>query len=805
MDASGNWRRLAGELNKSMEWVTLTEQRHHQSPTSALLSDWGHANPTIDQFFTTLHKLGLYREMERIKPFVSRHLHRLLQDDTGIDGPTCTSDLPGPGDSANLYAGQSPPANSWQGSHREGVEMTEPLHKSKAPCQPDGNSAAVTLASSLNAIPFSKIKTATSNFCEHFQLGVGGFSKVYKGYMDGTTFAIKVIAPRDRSMDKKSLMEHHKNEIEKLTKYRHKNIINLSGYSCDGPEFCLVMEYMEKGSLEKCLGDKLEGQSKPLSWSIRHSVLKDAACGLEYLHSQKEPCIHGDIKSANILLDCNFVAKLADFGLAKQAKTTHDMTSNATGYTCVTQHGINGNEKAFGTLAYLPSDFMSNGAKFSRYTDIFSMGVVICEVLTGRKAYSKKEKPGKEFLKERVKVILRERCRGGQGQGQDLIDLADRNAEGWPGNLWSRLMDLALDCLKDKQRNRPNSKTLHERLTELCKEANKLYSASKDDKGKSDYDEKMQNKLDADSRENVMNIVSEDHEFRKKVQAVGTPSMVAHRGSEYNEKDLQMTEETAVIGDMYGPGDSKIKQCDESDESYWMNYDAKKLANDEMMTKESNLNAEADDPKYLQYDEKKLSNETMLLERVPSEQDNRQGLFNGLPVNQNRPNASHAYQVSAGEMLSVADSIPGQPKSIQELLADMPESVKMEFYYEMSKKMQEQSKKGNQGNGRENNASGVESLSAGDTRCSSMPVNGVGKVVVAEDRSLPNMACGTPDCATGQASLRGSAAGSQLEDEADEFRRKMEKISIGLSEECEEGDIDSSLLPSFIGSNMEFQ
>ncbi|KAL0342155.1 UNVERIFIED_CONTAM: putative receptor-like protein kinase [Sesamum calycinum] len=156
------------------------------------------------------------------------------------------------------------------------------------------------------------------------------------------------------------------NEVESLSKIQHQNIVSLLGYCIHGEARFLVYEMMENGSLEF----HLHGPSprSTLTWHLRMKIALDVARGLEYLHERcNPPVIHRDLKSSNILLDSNFNAKLSDFGLAITGGN-----SNKT------------NVKLSGTLGYVAPEYLLDG-KLTDKSDVYAFGVVLLELLTGRR------------------------------------------------------------------------------------------------------------------------------------------------------------------------------------------------------------------------------------------------------------------------------------------------------------------------------------------------------------------------------------------------------------------------------------
>ncbi|KAJ4969571.1 hypothetical protein NE237_016272 [Protea cynaroides] len=279
-------------------------------------------------------------------------------------------------------------------------------------------------------IAYEELKEATNNFEPASVLGEGGFGRVFKGVLcDGTAVAIKKVTTGGQQGDKEFLVE-----VEMLSRLHHRNLVKLVGYysSRDSSQNLLCYELVPNGSLEAWLHGP-SGVNCPLDWDTRMKIALDAARGLAYLHEDSQPSvIHRDFKASNILLENNFHAKVADFGLAKQAP------EGRANYLST---------RVMGTFGYVAPEYAMTGHLLVK-SDVYSYGVVLLELLTGRKPVDMSQPSGQENLVTWARPILRDKDR--------LEELADPRLLGkYPKEDFVRVCTVAAACVAPEASQRP--------------------------------------------------------------------------------------------------------------------------------------------------------------------------------------------------------------------------------------------------------------------------------------------------------------------------------------------------------------
>ncbi|XP_043702616.1 probable receptor-like protein kinase At1g80640 isoform X2 [Telopea speciosissima] len=258
--------------------------------------------------------------------------------------------------------------NKWQNSDPKNIQSSgTDRGLALGPVLGKLNSLRITGKKGLvSVIEYQLLEAATNNFRESNVLGEGGFGCVYKArFNDNLLAAVKRLDCSGQDAEKE-----FENEVDLLNRIRHPNIISLLGYCINGETRFIIYELMHNGSLETQLHGPSRGSA--LTWHIRMKIALDAARGLEYLHEHcNPPVIHRDLKSSNILLDSYFNAKISDFGLAVAGGAQN-------------KNSI----KLSGTLGYVAPEYLLDG-KLTEKSDVYAFGVVLLELLMGRKPVEK--------------------------------------------------------------------------------------------------------------------------------------------------------------------------------------------------------------------------------------------------------------------------------------------------------------------------------------------------------------------------------------------------------------------------------
>lgn len=226
----------------------------------------------------------------------------------------------------------------------------------------------------------SELSEATNEFDPKLIIGDGSFGLVYKAKLpSGITVAVKKL-----SQDAFQGLREFRAEMETLGKLRHPNIVKILGYCVSGLDRVLIYEYIEKGSLDQWLQDMSSSFNSwwvPLSWELRVKIIKGVANGLAFLHGLDVAIVHRDIKASNVLLDNEFEAHIADFGLARRIEGADSHVST----------------QAAGTMGYMPPEYLGGYTAATVKGDVYSFGVLMFEVATGKRPNWPVREEGREI------------------------------------------------------------------------------------------------------------------------------------------------------------------------------------------------------------------------------------------------------------------------------------------------------------------------------------------------------------------------------------------------------------------------
>nr|XP_051225657.1 receptor-like serine/threonine-protein kinase ALE2 isoform X8 [Lolium perenne] len=312
---------------------------------------------------------------------------------------------------------------------------------------PSFSSSIVAYKGSAKLFSLVDMERATQTFDESRIIGEGGFGRVYEGILeDGERVAIKVLKRDDQQGTREFLAE-----VEMLSRLHHRNLVKLIGICTEEHMRCLVYELVPNGSLEF----HLHGSDKytaVLDWDARLQIALGAARGLAYLHEDSSPrVIHRDFKSSNILLEHDFTPKVSDFGLARIALGE-------------------GNEhistRVMGTFGYLAPEYAMTGHLLVK-SDVYSYGVVLLELLTGRKPVDMSRPPGQENLVAWACPFLTNK----DGL-ETLIDVS--LGSGIPFDSVAKVAAIASMCVQPEVDQRPFMGEVVQALKLVCKEGSEF-------------------------------------------------------------------------------------------------------------------------------------------------------------------------------------------------------------------------------------------------------------------------------------------------------------------------------------------
>ncbi|XP_076942573.1 proline-rich receptor-like protein kinase PERK1 [Bidens hawaiensis] len=294
------------------------------------------------------------------------------------------------------------------------------------PVQPP--SPGMSLGFSKSTFTYEELAVATDGFSEANLLGQGGFGYVHRGVLpNGKEVAVKQLKTGSGQGERE-----FQAEVEIISRVHHKHLVSLVGYCMTGAQRLLVYEFVPNNTLEF----HLHGKNCPvMEFATRLKIALGAAKGLAYLHEDCHPkIIHRDIKAANILLDFNFEAKVADFGLAK-------ITSEVATHVST---------RVMGTFGYLAPEYASSG-KLTDKLDVFSFGVMLLELITGRRPVDSAQTYTDDSLVDWARPLL---TRAMDDKNFDSI-VDSRLQRQYNHNEMARMVSCAAACVRHSARRRP--------------------------------------------------------------------------------------------------------------------------------------------------------------------------------------------------------------------------------------------------------------------------------------------------------------------------------------------------------------
>ncbi|CAH9081075.1 unnamed protein product [Cuscuta europaea] len=239
---------------------------------------------------------------------------------------------------------------------------------------------------SVRTFALAELEKATEKFSSKRVLGEGGFGRVYHGVLeDNTEIAVKLLTRGNNQNGDREFIA----EVEMLSRLHHRNLVKLIGICIEGRTRCLVYEVVPNGSVESHLHG-IDKMTCPLDWDARLKIALGAARGLAYLHEDSNPrVIHRDFKASNVLLEDDYTPKVSDFGLAREATEGSQHIST----------------RVMGTFGYVAPEYAMTGHLLVK-SDVYSYGVVLLELLSGRKPVDMSQPPGQENLVTWARPLL---------------------------------------------------------------------------------------------------------------------------------------------------------------------------------------------------------------------------------------------------------------------------------------------------------------------------------------------------------------------------------------------------------------
>ncbi|KAL5781432.1 hypothetical protein ACOSP7_006461 [Xanthoceras sorbifolium] len=304
---------------------------------------------------------------------------------------------------------------------------------------------------------YAELYIGSNGFNEDEVLGSGGFGKVYRAVLpsDGTVVAVKCVAEKGERFEKTFAAE-----LVAVAHLRHRNLVRLRGWCVHEDQLLLVYDYMPNRSLDRVLFRRPEngGGGAPLNWDLRKKIIGGLASALHYLHEQLETqIIHRDVKTSNVMLDSHYNARLGDFGLARWLE--HELEYQIR-TPSVKHHQFHLAEttRIGGTIGYLPPESFQKRSVATAKSDVFSFGIVVLEVVSGRRAV--------DLTYQDDQIILLDWIRRLSDEGKLLQAGDNRLSDGsYKLSDMERLTHIGLLCTLHNPQSRPNMKWIVEALS----------------------------------------------------------------------------------------------------------------------------------------------------------------------------------------------------------------------------------------------------------------------------------------------------------------------------------------------------
>ncbi|OVA18688.1 Protein kinase domain [Macleaya cordata] len=373
-------------------------------------------------------------------------------------------------------SGMGPPGGGWHPPPPPPAIHSSEMSSnfSSGPRQPvlPPPSPSIALGFNKSTFSYDELAQATNGFSQANLLGQGGFGYVHKGVLPNG----KVIAVKSLKSGSGQGEREFQAEVEIISRVHHRHLVSLVGYCIAGGQRMLVYEFVPNNTLEY----HLHGKGRPtMDWSKRLTIALGSAKGLAYLHEDCHPrIIHRDIKAANILLDDNFEAMVADFGLAKLSSDNYTHVST----------------RVMGTFGYLAPEYASSG-KLTEKSDVFSYGIMLLELITGRRPVDTTNTYMEDSLVDWARPILTNAL--ADGNYEELVD--PRLENNYNPSEMARMVACAAATIRHSARRRPKMSQIVRALEgdvsleDLNEGVRPGQSSMFSSNGSSDYDTGMYN------------------------------------------------------------------------------------------------------------------------------------------------------------------------------------------------------------------------------------------------------------------------------------------------------------------------